>query len=150
MPNVVNLKAIRSEKATYRFTYESDFFEHKENSLVSGGKLDVLMEVVENKAENIFNIHLSINGYVITQCDRCLAELKCQVHAQPDVQVKFGEENNDDDDIIIVNEQEGILEVDNLVYDYAVLSIPIHPIHLDGECDEAMMQRLNQFLVDQE
>ena len=102
MPNVVNLKAIRSEKATYRFTYESDFFEHKENSLVSGGKLDVLMEVVENKAENVFNIHLSINGYVITQCDRCLAELKCQVHAQPDVQVKFGEENNDDDDIIIV------------------------------------------------
>ena len=150
MPNVVNLKAIRSEKATYRFTYESDFFFFLENSLVSGGKLDVFMEVVENKAENVFNIHLSINGYVITQCDRCLAELKCQVHAQPDVQVKFGEENNDDDDIIIVNEQEGILEVDNLVYDYAVLSIPIHPIHLDGECDEAMMQRLNQFLVDQE
>ena len=150
MPNVVNLKAIQSEKATYRFTYESDFFEHKDNSLVSGGKLDVLLDVVENKAENVFNVHLSIDGYVVTQCDRCLAELKCPVHTQPDVQVKFGDENDDDEDIVIVNEREGMLEVDNLVYDYAVLSIPIHSIHPEGECDEAMMQRLNQFLVDQE
>ena len=95
MPNVVNLKAIQSEKATYRFTYESDFFEHKDNSLVSGGKLDVLLDVVENKAENVFNVHLSIDGYVVTQCDRCLAELKCPVHTQPDVQVQFGDDGRE-------------------------------------------------------
>ena len=74
MPNVVNLKAIQSEKATYRFTYESDFFEHKDNSLVSGGKLDVLLDVVENKAENVFNVHLTIDADEVTQSDRCKAE----------------------------------------------------------------------------
>jgi uncharacterized metal-binding protein YceD (DUF177 family) len=90
---------------------------------------------------------LSMNGYVVVPCDRCLGDLKCPVAVEKDVKVTFGSCSEEQEQSIVVDEVEGQLDLDPLIYDYSVLSVPLHAAHEEGACDAGMIENLNKYLV---
>ena len=147
MPHKINLKAIKGIKETCRYSIDSDFFRQQEHSLISRGELDVCAEVKKNAGEESFTLRLVMNGYVIVPCDRCLADLKCPIVVEKDVKVNFGAHNEDNGQGVLVDQEVGQLDLDPLIYDYTVLSVPLHPAHPEGDCDKEMIEKLNKYLV---
>lgn len=147
MPHKINLKAIHAEKEMCRYSIDSEFFSTREHSLINAGEVDVCAEVKKNAGEDGFTMHLSMNGYVVVPCDRCLGDLKCPVAVEKDVKVTFGSCSEEQEQSIVVDEVEGQLDLDPLIYDYSVLSVPLHAAHEEGACDAGMIENLNKYLV---
>ena len=147
MPDRINLKAMRSEKETYKYTINSDFSTPQSHSLAKGGNLDVCVDVCKSTIDDSFNVQISMIGCIITECDRCLSDLKIPVRSENNVKVKFSDHDEDTEELVLVNRREGLLDIGTLIYEFAILSLPIHPVHEKGECDADMITRLNGILV---
>ena len=139
---------MHSEKELYEFSIGADFFKQYESSLVNEGELKALVEVKKNT--DSFDVRLSLNGFVVVSCDRCLGDLKYPVNSVNDICVKFGPRNEETELYTMVDLKEGMLDADTLIYDYAVLSVPIHPTHAEGECNEAMVKKLKEYMISEE
>lgn len=118
-----------------------------EHSLAKGGDLDVCVEVCKSTIDDLFNVRISMDGCIITECDRCLHDLKIPVRSENEIKVKFSDHDEDTEEFVLVNSREGMLDIGTLIYELAVLSLPIHPVHEQGECDADMISRLNGILV---
>jgi len=46
-----------------------------------------------------------------------------------------------------VDPQEQQLDLESLIYDYAVTELPLHPVHENGKCNPDMMEKLGVYLV---
>jgi uncharacterized protein len=70
--------------------------------------------------------------------------------------VKFGKEIDDEDpEIISLSADEHELDLQQLLYEYIYLALPIkrvHPDDADGNstCDPAMLKKLNELIVEEE
>lgn len=95
-----------------------------------------------------------MEGYVVATCDRCLGDLEVDIYSERDLVVKFGDEYREEsDEILIIPEKEGVLDLHWLLYEEAVLNLPLQRIHPEGECDpemEAIFQRLSVDTADEE
>jgi uncharacterized metal-binding protein YceD (DUF177 family) len=63
---------------------------------------------------------------------------------------KFGNIYNEDDDVVTVPEDEGILDLSWLIYEFIILDIPIKHVHAPGKCNPAMMKVLQEHSVDRD
>ena len=52
------------------------------------------------------------------------------------------------DDIIVVPEDEGILDMAWIIYEFIVLAIPIKHVHAPGKCNAVMSQVLEELSAD--
>jgi uncharacterized metal-binding protein YceD (DUF177 family) len=141
----INLKTIQSA-LTNRYVIDDRFFEAIGKSLVQKGSLNAVVDVAPEK-NGEFNVHIAIDGAVIIPCDRCLDDMEFPIACENDVQVKLGFDAGETDTHIIVDESEGLFDVAPLIYDYIVLSIPIHHVHAEGQCNAAMTEQLKNYLV---
>jgi len=71
-----------------------------------------------------------IDGFVYTNCDRCLDEFDLEVIDDHKIYVKFDDElsvnrANEEDDIIYLKRNETHLVLDQLIYELTLLSLPI-------------------------
>ena len=89
-------------------------------------------------------IDCRIDGKVIVECDRCLEDLVIPIDIDRALSVKFAKESeeSDDDDIMILDERDADLDLNQFVYDYICLAVPLQKIHPDGECDIEMIKRI--------
>jgi uncharacterized metal-binding protein YceD (DUF177 family) len=62
--------------------------------------------------------------------------------------VKLGSEASEEDDMIVVDENEGILDMSWIIYEFIVLAIPIRHVHAPGKCNPAMTQALEELSAD--
>jgi uncharacterized metal-binding protein YceD (DUF177 family) len=62
--------------------------------------------------------------------------------------VKLGNEASEEDDMIVVDENEGILDMSWIIYEFIVLAIPIRHVHAPGKCNPAMTQALEELSAD--
>ena len=74
-------------------------------------------------------------------CDRCLEPLTLPVDVSPRFSVKFsaipsGELPEDENgrEILVLPENEAVLDLGQIVYDFVCLSVPIVKVHPEGEC----------------
>lgn len=144
MPDKIDLKLIGPVKEMYRYSIHSDFFAQAERPLIKGGELDVSAEVRRGASDGLFYVKIGINGYVIIECDRCLGDLECPISSENEVKVKFSTHDEDTGDFVFVG-REGKLDIGTLIYEFAVLSLPIHPVHEEGQCDADMLERLKGY-----
>lgn len=142
----IDLKSLPSEKDAHEYLIDDHFFDTIDNSLVKRGRLDAVVKISQ-VTDDEFRVQFRICGTVFQPCDLCLDEMEIPVDITEEVKVKFGEEATETDTHIIVPENEGILDVAPLIYDFIVLSIPIHHVHPNGQCNEKMAEQLKKYLV---
>ena len=98
----------------------------------------------------------NFEGTVFIPCDRCNDEYEQSIENEVVIYLKYGHEYEEEsDDVIVIPSEEGEFDVASLIYEYIILSLPIHRVHQDvSECNQEIIQYLvntsNQIVEDEE
>lgn len=123
---VIPLKGMKSGLHYHSFEIDGTFFEHFEDSMVD--ECDVKVDVEIDKRPNMVIFQFRITGTVLTDCDRCLAEIDLPITGSYPLIAKFGEMEgvpDSDTEIITIHPDTPQFNVAGYIYDFISLSIPM-------------------------
>lgn len=128
---------------SYHFDVKDDFFEGMDYSEIQHGDVSVDLDI--EKSELMMTLSFNIEGAVRVPCDRCADEFDIAIESNQEFFVKFGSEPAEEsDDVIVVPADQHDLDISSLIYEFIILSIPIHRVHPEGECNPEVLQMLIQ------
>jgi len=141
----IDLKDLTEKNQEFDFELDSEFFKTIDNSEIERGKVKAI--VVGQKRSQNFILKISLEGYVIVPCDRCLYDMQQMISYNEKLSVKFGERFEEDINSVIVPQEIGYMDLAWFFYEMIVVNIPIKHVHPDGECNAAMQQNLEKYAV---
>ena len=142
----IDLKSLKEEETSLEFNLDDTYFEALDDAEVKKGSLHVSVSI--RKAIGFFELLFHTAGTVIIPCDRCLDDMDLPVETENRLVVKLGSEYSEEDDVIVVPENEGILDMSWLIYEFVALVIPIRHVHAPGKCNAAMTKTLEELSAD--
>lgn len=112
----------KNEKDTVRFKVDDTFFQLKENSLYDRGEIDI--EIQCEKNESTLTLDYKLDGYVNSQCERCLEDIKMSVASERNEVLKLtlDDELLKEENYLNVNHQ--IYPAYDSIYEQICLSMP--------------------------
>lgn len=131
------------------FTYHLgvDFFSDIEPLEVRGGNVDAVVSV-DRKSDDIYQIEMTLKGEITIPCDRCLDDMTWPVDTSYDLSVKEGDEYDDSrDNVLTIPSHWRELDLEPLLRDTVLLTIPIKHVHPEGGCNAQMLERLSQHMA---
>ena len=141
-PLKIDLKALTEQETLREYTLDDRYFEALDGSQLEHGTLHVSVSI--RKMTGFFELLFHTEGTVTVTCDRCLDDMEQSVEADNKLIVKFGAAYAEDDDTVTIDEQEGMLDVSWLIYEFIMLAIPIKHVHAPGKCNSAMTRKLEE------
>ncbi|SMC76925.1 Uncharacterized metal-binding protein YceD, DUF177 family [Pedobacter africanus] len=138
-------------KHQFDFEIDNSFFDAFEYSLVKKGNLKAEVEL--DKQETMLILQFRINGTIVLDCDKCLAEFEAPISIQERQIVKFAEDELESDDleIIVLSKKESEINVAELIYEFITVSVPYIKICEENgtgvKCDQEMIARLESLAV---
>ena len=138
----IDLKGMKTDEQRLEFDLDNDFFKALDTSEVNGGTLHVSVSI--RKATGFYEFQFHTEGIVTVPCDLCLDDMEQPIETDNRLVAKLGAETNTEDDVVIVDENEGILDISWLIYEFIALAIPIKHVHAPGKCNSAMTQKLQE------
>ncbi|MBQ9231202.1 MAG: DUF177 domain-containing protein [Prevotella sp.] len=138
----IDLKGMKTDEQRLEFDLDNDFFKALDTSEVNGGALHVSVSI--RKATGFYEFQFHTEGTVAVPCDICLDDMEQPIETDNRLVAKLGAETNTEDDVVIVDENEGILDLSWLIYEFIALAIPIKHVHAPGKCNSAMTQKLQE------
>lgn len=141
---IIQIKGLQPGKHRYEFPVDGSFFKNFENSQVSDAQLDAVVEL--EKGSGWMNLNCHVKGSVVVECDRCLDDLELPVDFDASVAVKTAVTDDDpqDDGFMIIDPTEGELNLNQFIYDYVCINLPIQKVHPEGQCNPDMLKRLSE------
>ncbi len=127
----------------YDFHLDRLFFSDMECSDMRDANLDVVLKVVHRNGA--YELDFALTGDVTVPCDRCLDDLMIPVEAGYRIVVKYGDEfRQDSDELLVIPESDDSVNVAYMIYDTAMLALPIKRVHPMGKCNRAMSALLKK------
>lgn len=126
----------------YQYVISDKFFGEREYSEVKNGVVNLRLDI--EKMETMFVLALNFEGKVVLQCDRCGDDYEQPIEGSAEIYLKYGDGNgNEDDDVIFITKNDNEFDVSDLIYEYIILSLPIHRVHQDeSECNKDVLDML--------
>ncbi len=142
----IPFKGLKEGKHDFNFVVDNLFFEHFESSEVKRGVVNVQVELI--KHAQFLELHFNLDGKITVDCDRCLEPFAIRITHRVMLYVRFGERTlEQSDDLLILADSENELRLDQLIYEYIHLALPLQRIHPETDgisgCDPMMMEKLN-------
>ena len=150
----IPIGGIKDGHHIFEFEINKSFFDLFEESEIKEGELIAVAEVLRNSSH--LDIIIKISGKVRICCDRCLEIFDQPVGCVNRLLVKFGNIKDDSDpEIITIPQDEKELDLNQYLYEFIHLALPIQRIHPDNvkgisTCDPVMLQKLKEYLVEKE
>lgn len=142
---VIQFSGLKSGFYDYDFTLGKEFFEGFENEDLNDG--EVHFQVNMEKKERLMLFHISFDGMVKTQCDRCLGMMEVPVEDNHLLTVRISdkEQESEDEDVVILPDSENSIDLAQWLYEYVVIALPLQHVHPDDEngnstCDPEMLK----------
>jgi len=138
----------------HHFDYELDdrFFNAFEYSLIKSGDLKVELEL--EKQETMLLLKFKVAGTLNLDCDKCLSEFAYPVNLYERQIVKFAEDEleSDDEEIITLNRKDTEIDISAPLYEMINVAVPYikNCEQADKECDQEMIDRLEQLSIDKQ
>ena len=142
----IDLKGLKEEESSLTFDLDDRYFAALDGADVKRGSLHVSVSI--RKATGFFEFNFHTDGIIVIPCDRCLDEMEQPVETDNRLIVKLGNDYSEEDDIIVVPENEGILDMAWIIYEFVALVIPIRHVHAPGKCNPAMTEALEELSAD--
>jgi uncharacterized metal-binding protein YceD (DUF177 family) len=148
------LSGLKEGHHTIDFEIDKEFFEQFEESEVKEGSLIAKIEM--DKRSTHLDIIIRVSGSVRVSCDRCLEMFSQPVGSENRLLVKFGKSIEDiDPDIISLPADEYELELEQQIYEFIMLALPIkrvHPADRNGKstCDPVMLKKMEELIIEEE
>lgn len=127
----------------FSYVVDDSFFKEMESADIRRGTVAAAL-TVKHEGDS-FDLTLAVEGDIVIGCDRCLDDMTHHAASSYHTTVKYGEAYNDDsDELIIVPEGQRSIDLSGMIYDTIALTIPMKHVHPDGECNEAMTEKLRE------
>ena len=150
----IPLSGLKEGHHTIDFEIDKKFFEQFEESEVKEGSLIANVEI--DKRSTHLDMIIRISGGVRISCDRCLEPFLQPIQSENRLLVKFGKSIDDiDPDIISVPADEHEMDLQQHIYEFIMLALPIkrvHPADKKGNstCDPVMLKKLEELIIEEE
>jgi uncharacterized metal-binding protein YceD (DUF177 family) len=143
------------KEGLHKFDFEIDkkFFDKFEGSGIEDGKL--IADLSIEKRNTHADIRISINGTVRVCCDRCLEMFDYPLSSESRILVKFATKSEEiDPDILYLPPGENELDLQQHLYEFIMLALPIRKIHPNDSngnstCDPVMLKKLEDLRVEE-
>ena len=142
----IDLKGFKEDQQVLDFNLGDEFFGALDGSQLEHGALHVSVSI--RKMTGFYELLFHTEGTVTVTCDRCLDDMSQPIETENRLVAKLGAAYSEEDDVITVSEDEGILDISWLIYEFIVLAIPIKHVHAPGKCNPAMSQVLEELSAD--
>ena len=141
---IIPLSSLSTGVNEFSWLVGKEFFESFENAEILDAELDA--SVVVEKSGRYVGVDCDVHGSLTVECDRCLDELVMPVDVEIRLSVKYGSEESSEEhqegerEVVFVPEDDALLDLSQIVYDYVCLSLPMQRCHEPGECNPAAMK----------
>ncbi len=150
----IPLSGLKEGRHNIDFEIDNKFFEKFEESEVKEGSL--VANIALDKMSAHADLAIRISGTVRVCCDRCLEMFSHPVFCENRLLVKFGQNQDETDpDILYLPFGESELDMQQHLYEFIMLALPIKRVHPNDEegnstCDPIMLKKLDELIVDEE
>lgn len=145
---IIQFSGLKPGRYEYDYTLDNAFFEEFENEELREGNIN--FEVILERKERMLMLTFSFEGIVKSICDRCLGELDVPVEGKETLCVKFSDtETSDSEDVVILPEKAYQIDLAQWMYEYVAVSMPMHKVHPEGECDAEMLKYIKEECVEE-
>ena len=129
----------------YQYVINDSFFGDRDYSEVKKGIVNLHLGI--EKMETMFVLTMNFEGKVVLQCDRCGDDYEQGIKDSAEIYLKYGAEKGDEDeDVIIITKDDSEFDLSDLIYEYIILSLPIHRTHDDESlCNQEVLAKLHNF-----
>jgi uncharacterized metal-binding protein YceD (DUF177 family) len=111
---------------------------------VKDGNVNILVDF--DKKTTMLELHFEISGTVKVMCDLCTDEFDLPIEYSDRLIYKFGDESYDNtDEIIVIGHAEHEINIAQPLYEFINLAIPPRRVHPEGECNQEMIDKLNEY-----
>ncbi|MDZ4757751.1 MAG: DUF177 domain-containing protein [Bacteroidota bacterium] len=139
-----------------QFELNDDFFVSNGSNFISNSKLIADVEI--NKLEATGRLNFHIHGTIDVDCDVCNRSIGLPLDFTQNAIMKISdsvsEESKDNEEIIYLRKSEDLVYLDELIYDFVLISIPMKKsCDIDGvvkNCDDEMLKKLENLSHDNE
>lgn len=141
----IPIKGLSDGLSQFEFILKDDFFEMIEAEQIDDA--DFLVAVEAYKKPGIIQMDISLSGSVLRNCDTCLAPIRLEGSGAYRLYCKYEAHAQDGDEVVVVDVEQAYLDMCQLFYEYALLSLPIVN-RIDCEemkpspCNDEMLDRL--------
>lgn len=133
----------------FGFELGNSFFEGREDDGVSN--VAITANVVLHKATTM-QLDLSLEGTVQLNCVRCLEPFTLSIDVEKTLLVRSVDHpkpEDDDDDTLSIANSDHEIDLNQHLYDFLMLQIPLHPTHEEDEngnptCDPEIIKHLEK------
>lgn len=140
----IDLKGLKDGENQISFDLDDAYFKAIDAPEVSQGSVHVDIKIVRI-GDDFFTLDFHETGHVMVPCDLCLEPMEQPIETEQSLKAKFGTENSEEEDLVTVAEEEGILDVTWLLYEFIILAIPIKHVHAPGKCNPVMIRTLEEY-----
>ena len=150
----IPLSGLKEGRHIIDFEIGKEFFELFQESEVKEGSLIANIEM--DKRSSHLDLLVRISGNVSICCDRCLEMFLQPIVCENRLLVKFGKNIEDSDpDILSLPVDEHELDIQQQIYEFIHLALPIKRVHGDDEkgnstCDPVMLEKLKALSIEEE
>lgn len=142
---VIPFVGLRLGIHTFDFEIADGFFESIEYSTVQKGNVKVTLSF-EKKETMMIGIY-QIDGTVNVPCNYCNSNLEITIDANYRLVYKFDDVPSDDESLRIIYPEEFELDVRQDIMELITVSLPNRAVHPEGECDEEMVELLDEYTI---
>ena len=127
---------------TYSFQLDNAFFAQFQDALIDRGKIDLVVRLTKGHMSG--SLQLDHEGLIETTCDRCLEEIELPIEGSMHLLIRHADEAmGEEEDILLVDETSGALDLNEAIYDYVSLSVPmIKSCDQQTPCNSEILDRL--------
>lgn len=138
----IPLNGLSAGKKQYSWHVGKEFFAEFGDTGVLDA--DVRADVTIEKSGSYTGLDCQLEGTLTVPCDRCLEDLVLPVSELVRMSVKFGPEpvenqavlgEEGERETIYLPEDEAVLDMAQIIYDYSMLALPLQRVHAEGECN---------------
>ena len=133
-------KGLKNGCHEFRFEVDGSLFEEYQSTEIKDGRCEVT--VAADRSESQVTLDVSIAGYVVVECDRCLEDCRVPIDFEGRLVVKFSEEVHEyDGEVMWMLPGEDQVDLKQYIYESIVLSLPYQRVHPEGMCNPDMLER---------
>ncbi|GEM51609.1 DUF177 domain-containing protein [Empedobacter brevis] len=112
---------------------------------------NMVATIILDKKSTMLELEITLKGNITVPCDLTGELFQQEISNNTELIVKFGDEFDDtDNEIWIIPREEYQINVAQILYELAILSVPtkrIHPDVLNGKSDSEMIDLLDQYSI---
>jgi len=139
----LSLKQLEDNVSVFSIQLDDAFYQSLEQNDIKGGSVQASVTI--KKVVDAFDITLEQQGEILIECQRCLENMVWPVDCVDHLVVKYGTDPTEETDELVVLGEQDLFDLGWYLFEFAALTIPICPVHEEGDCDPEMEEQLKQY-----